>query len=64
VIEFDEERFIPVKSNWISGEVSAVDGKEIKLINVDEEGKGFTKEYKIPEVNMDELQLWKPLATK
>jgi len=31
---------------------------------VDEEGKGFTKEYKIPEVNMDELELWKPLATK
>jgi hypothetical protein len=64
VIEFDEERFVPVKSNWIVGEVSSIEGKEIKLANVEEEGKGFKKEYRIPEVNMDELQLWRLLATK
>lgn len=40
IMELDEQKFIPVKSTWISGEVieAESDGKII-LKNIDQEGK-------------------------
>jgi hypothetical protein len=64
IIEFDEEKFVPVKSGWITGEVKSILNGVVVLVNVSQEGGEFRKEYELPEHNMDELQIWRVLATK
>lgn len=65
VMELDEEKFVPVKSEWISGEVEAVseDGK-VELRGVEQPGKPYRSKFELPEHNMDELQLHRTFATK
>lgn len=54
-----------MKSNWIKGDVSTVEPSgTVHLLDVEQEGKDFKNSYDIPEHNMDELQIWKPLASQ